>query len=138
MSRRRFRSETPRPRAEPVRFLADEDCDGAVVRALTAAGHDVLTARQVSPAADDDVIIARAFQEHRVLITEDADFGRLVFLKGAGNHGVIFTRFPAPARSILVAAVVAAVAQHGSALETAFTVIQPGRVRIRRPPDRAP
>ena len=126
------------PLADPVRFLADEDCDGSVVRALGAAGHDVLPARQLAPSADDDVVVAAAFRERRVLITEDADFGRLVYRQGAGNHGVIFTRFPSRARSMLAASVVAVVVTYGAALETAFTVIQPGRVRVRHHPPRSP
>lgn len=39
-----------------MRFLADESCDFAVVRALRAAGHDVLTARDVKPGGAKDLI----------------------------------------------------------------------------------
>jgi len=39
-----------------VRFLADESCDFAVVRALRGAGHDVSAVTELSPAAKDDAL----------------------------------------------------------------------------------
>jgi len=54
-----------------VRFLADESCDFAVVRALRAAGHDVLAVAEVDPRSDDDNVLALATRENRVLLTED-------------------------------------------------------------------
>lgn len=61
-----------------MRFLADESCDFAVVRALREAGHDVLAIREVSPRAEDSAVVDRAHREERVLLTEDKDFGQLV------------------------------------------------------------
>jgi hypothetical protein len=50
-----------------VRFLADESCDFAVVRALRNAGHDVLAVSEISPRADDAQILNLAFQQERIL-----------------------------------------------------------------------
>jgi len=54
-----------------MRFLADESCDFAVVRALREAGHDVLAIREVSPRAEDSAVVDRAHREERLLLTED-------------------------------------------------------------------
>jgi predicted nuclease of predicted toxin-antitoxin system len=62
-----------------VRFLSDESCDQNVARALRAAGHDVLDVAAIAPTADDDVVMARARDDERVLLTEDRDFGQLVY-----------------------------------------------------------
>jgi len=40
-----------------VRFLADESCDFAVVRALRAVGHDVAAIAEISARATDEVVI---------------------------------------------------------------------------------
>lgn len=40
-----------------MRFLTDENCDFAVVRALRAAGHDVLAVAEISPRAEDERVI---------------------------------------------------------------------------------
>ena len=52
-----------------MRFLADECCDAALVDTLRADGHDVLYVVETMSGAEDDVILARAFSEHRVLLT---------------------------------------------------------------------
>ena len=36
-----------------MRFLADESCDFAVIRALRANGHDVIAVSEVTPRAED-------------------------------------------------------------------------------------
>ena len=72
-----------------MRFLADESCDFAVVRALHATGHDVLAVAEIAPRADDAHVIRLAVSQQRVLLTEDKDFGQLVFAHGTRAHGVV-------------------------------------------------
>ena len=62
-----------------VRLLADENCDFAVVRALRKAGHDFVAISEVAPRVNDEVVITRCVCERRLLLTEDKDFGQLVF-----------------------------------------------------------
>ena len=68
-----------------MRFVADESCDFAIVRALRATGHDVLAIAEVSPRADDEIVLRLASDETRVLLTEDTDFGELVYVEGPRN-----------------------------------------------------
>jgi predicted nuclease of predicted toxin-antitoxin system len=117
-----------------MRFLADESCDFAVVRALRAADHDVLSVSESCPGADDEVVIGLASQEGRVLLTEDKDFGRLVFANRRARGGVVLLRFPARARKQVAKAVVDLATRHGERLLGKFSVVQPGRVRISRGP----
>jgi len=51
-----------------VRFLADESCDFAVVRALRAVRHDVVAIAEISPRATDEVVMEHAIRD--VLILE--------------------------------------------------------------------
>lgn len=60
-----------------LHFLADESCDFAVVRALRAAGYDVLAVGEVITRSDDRELIEQAARERRILLTEDKDFGWL-------------------------------------------------------------
>lgn len=110
--------------------MADESCDVAVVRALRSAGHDVVAVRDVHPGALDEDVIALATKDSRILLTEDKDFGQLVFASAAGSAGVIFLRFPATARSDIARTVVEAIARHGQRIAGSFAVLQPGRIRI--------
>ena len=45
---------------------------------LTNLGHDVVSVRDRNPGAADDALLALAYEEERVLVTEDKDFGELV------------------------------------------------------------
>ncbi len=40
----------------------------------------------------DDAILAKAYSENWILITNDKDFGEMVFREKRPNHGVIFLR----------------------------------------------
>ena len=113
-----------------MRFLADDSCDFAAVRALRTAGHNVIAVAEISPRADDERVLELAVRGRRVLLTEDKDFGQLVFADRRATAGVVLLRFPAPARSRLGDAVVELVEAHGSELVRRFVVLQPGRVRF--------
>jgi predicted nuclease of predicted toxin-antitoxin system len=117
-----------------MRFLADESFDFDVVRALRSAGHDVQAVAEISPRAADSDVVDLAVKENKLLLTEDKDFGRLVFADHRASGGVILLRFPAGARQEAPKAVVSVVATHGTKLNGCFTVVQPGRVRIRAHP----
>jgi predicted nuclease of predicted toxin-antitoxin system len=116
-----------------MRFLADESCDFAVVRALRAAG-DVLCISESTPRAEDAEVIGLALHEERILLTEDKDFGRLVYSHGQQTLGVIFLRFPTFARRQISKDVVNLVKQQGEKLAGSFITLQPGRIRISRAP----
>ncbi len=117
-----------------ARFLADESCDFAVVRALREAGFDVVAVVEHSPGATDDQVIGLSVSEGRVLLTEDKDFGQLVFAANRESAGVVLIRFPASARGALGARVVETIQRQEARLSGAFVVLQPHRTRITRLP----
>lgn len=116
------------------RFLADESCDFAIVRAMRIAGYDVTAIAETTPGASDQVVIALAGAAQRVLLTEDTDFGELVYAHAHAFSGVILLRFPARARAQLAAQVLQFLERAQDDLRTAFVVLQPGRARIGRSP----
>jgi predicted nuclease of predicted toxin-antitoxin system len=117
-----------------MKFLADENCDFAVVRALRAAGYDVLAVAELTPRAKDSTVIRIARDDERVLLTEDKDFGQLVYAGGHRTSGVILLRYPAPARGQLAKDVVKFVKKQSESISGGFVVMQPGQIRIRRAP----
>lgn len=118
-----------------MKFLADECCDYAAVRALREAGHQVETISELAPEAEDEQVMELAASEGRVLVTEDKDFGQLVYAAARHASGVILLRFPGNARSAIGPAVVSAVARLGENLYGSFVVVRPGTLRISRSPD---
>ena len=69
-----------------MRFLADESCDFAVVRALRAAGHDVVAVAEGALRGSSDVeVIALAKDNRRILVPEVLD---LVASPGETLYGI--------------------------------------------------
>lgn len=77
-----------------MNFLADESCDFAVVRELRAPGHDIQAVADIARGAKDADVVRLAREGRRVLLTEDKDFGRIVYAGGQGDIGVVLFRFP--------------------------------------------
>jgi predicted nuclease of predicted toxin-antitoxin system len=117
-----------------VRFLADESCDASVVRVLRAHDHDVTSILETAPGATDQAVLGIAPAEGRVLLTEDKDFGELVYSAGARAVGVILIRFPAPARPALCVSILELINERRADLDGRFVVVEPGRVRVSRLP----
>lgn len=116
-----------------MRLLADESCDFAVVRALRAADHDVVAVAELARGLDDAAVLELAVTQRRLLLTEDKDFGQWVFAEKRASAGVVLLRYSARARREILTGVVQLVNRRGDALAGSFVVMQPGRVRIRRP-----
>jgi predicted nuclease of predicted toxin-antitoxin system len=113
-----------------MRFLADESGDSIIIRTLREAGHEVLAVVEITPRVEDSNVIKLARREKRILLTEDKDFGQLVFAHGEKTLGVLFLRFPFPARDQIARDVSDLIMQQGEKGIGCFVTIQPGRIRI--------
>jgi hypothetical protein len=69
-------------------------------------------------------------------MTEDKDFGWLVYSSGLASDGVILIRYPTSIRASLSSTVLSLIEEHGERLRGAFVVVQPGHIRIERLPAR--
>ncbi|MGD9892141.1 MAG: DUF5615 family PIN-like protein [Dehalococcoidia bacterium] len=121
---------------DPLRFLADESCSPAVIRALRADGHNVHALSEVTRRTVDELVIAQAAADGRILLTEDKDFGWLVFVKRENSAGVVLMRFPQNLRRGMAETVRQVVRHHGDLLQGAFVIIRPGVVRFGQQPPR--
>ncbi|MGH9445080.1 MAG: DUF5615 family PIN-like protein [Terriglobia bacterium] len=113
-----------------MNFVADESCAGPVIRALREAGHDVVAIAEIAKGTADEQVMERALSERRILITEDRDFGELVYARRHPSAGIILVKFHSRARGAKAATVVEAVAKLDARLLDAFAVVEPGRVRV--------
>jgi predicted nuclease of predicted toxin-antitoxin system len=76
-----------------MRFLVDENVATTVIRKLRQRGHDVLSAKESMLSEADDVILARAQTEERIVVTHDKDFGELAFRSQLpASFGIILFR----------------------------------------------
>lgn len=97
---------------------------------LIDLGHDVLSGVEIDPRASDETLLALANREQRVLITEDKDFGELVFVRRLPHPCII--RFVDMQVAEKVAAMRELLEQHADAIhEGALIVVTRRRMRIR-------
>jgi predicted nuclease of predicted toxin-antitoxin system len=119
-----------------MRFLADENFPGDAVEALRRTGHDVLWVRTAAPGSKDEDVLAWAVREGRVLLTFDLDFGELAWRSRLpASSGVVLFRLRMPAAEEAGRTLADRLAERAD-WAGHFSVIEPGRVRMRVFPDR--
>jgi len=98
--------------------------------ALVGSGHDVLSAVEGNPSAADEDLLALALEEERVLVTEDKDFGELVFVRRLPHPCIIrFVDMPVAEK---VAAMQELIGHYAEAMQDgALIVVTQNRIRVR-------
>ena len=83
-----------------MNFLIDSSLSPQVAEKLREAGHDSVHVRRYGiHKAEDEVVIARAIQEDRVLVAADTDFAAALSGRQVGKLSVILFKRPAPRRA---------------------------------------
>ena len=114
-----------------MQFVVDESTGAAVADYLRSLGHDVLAVAEQMPQADDSDILDRAASEGRILITNDKDFGELVYSSGRVHRGVILLRLHDESSSNRVRMVKVILERYADRLADRFIVATEGGIRIR-------
>lgn len=119
-----------------------EQCASSLTKAVTLRSSGPsgvlammsLAVSEHSSRAEDSDVIQMALSEERIVLTEDKDFGQLVYASGQQSQGIILIRFPAKARATLPGAITKLAQDVGEDLVEAFVVVRPGRIRITHGP----
>lgn len=112
-----------------MNFLVDECTGPAVARWLRDAGHDAVSVTECMSGSDDELVIERAARERRVLVTNDKDFGELVFKKSKQHSGVIVLRLQDESPSAKIAAIAHVLESYGEQLSLGFFSVTETRIR---------
>jgi len=105
-----------------VRWVADECVDAALVSQLRGGGHDLLYVAEIASGATDAEVLRRARNDSRLLLTEDKDFGELLFRLKLAVPGLVLLKW---------ARLEAAIGQFGDKLFGRYLVIEDTRFRSR-------
>lgn len=121
-----------------MKFLVDMALSPDLAAWLCANAHDALhaSAMGLSEAADD-VILARAAQEQRILVTADLDFPRLMALFAVRSPGLILFRggeFSARETEALLSRVLGQMSEQE--LDRSIVIVERSRIRKRPLPIR--
>jgi predicted nuclease of predicted toxin-antitoxin system len=113
-----------------LRFLVDESVSADVTDYLRSVGQDVLSIAEVERGAVDENILARAVTERRILITNDKDFGEIVFRSGQAHHGVLLLRLRNESAANQVQTIAALMRQFPDYITGQFAVVKEDSLRI--------
>ncbi|MCY7345316.1 MAG: DUF5615 family PIN-like protein [Pyrinomonadaceae bacterium] len=115
-----------------MNLLADESVDRQIVERLRQDGHDVLYVAEVEPSISDNIVFDRANEKSALLVTGDKDFGEIVFRDNRlSSGGVVLLRLVGLSAEKKVEIVSEALQTHGAEFANRFSVVAPGRIRIR-------
>jgi predicted nuclease of predicted toxin-antitoxin system len=114
-----------------VYWLADECVSAPLVAFLRGLGHDVLYVAQSASGLRDTDVIELASIEKRLLLTEDKDFGDLVFRRERKVPGVVLMRIGSENSELKTMQLAAAIERYGEGRLGRYVVIKEGRFRVR-------
>jgi predicted nuclease of predicted toxin-antitoxin system len=116
----------------PLCFIADENIETEIVDALRELGHDTIHVAHTMPGAEDEEILLYAYDRGCILITNDKDFGELVFRQKKTTAGVILLRLPGIEPSVKAELLTRVMVAHAGKFRGAFVVLNPNAIRIRK------
>lgn len=111
------------------KFLIDESVEYGIVKFLRENNFDVLAVAEDFFSASDVNVLSIAEKKKRILITNDKDFGELVFKERKGSHGVILIRMPFNTTEEKIVKLDQALKPKATQLIKLFTVITEKRTR---------
>jgi len=114
-----------------VKFFADENVESQIVEYLRLSGNDVVYITEISPGATDNTVLELAKKEKRILITNDKDFGEIVFLQRKATAGIVLMRFDNEDSSVKIASLKTLLNKYNKKMANHFVVIDEERIRIR-------
>ena len=117
-----------------MKFLLDQNAERRLALFLRNLGHDVkVVAIDFPPAIPDDEVLAQAYKEQRIIITNDkGDFGKLIFRSLHPHAGVIlFRRMRSGDMEIKLERLTYVLKAYANRLNH-FLVVTPTTVRIRK------
>ena len=115
-----------------MNLLADESVDRQIVERLRQDGHDVLYVAEVEPSISDSIVFDRANEKSALLVTGDKDFGEIVFRDNRlSSGGVVLLRLAGLSAEKKAEIVSEAFQTHGADFPSYFSVVAPGKIRIR-------
>ena len=114
-----------------MKFFADECCDAGLVVSLRAAGYDVTYVAEQYAGSSDDEVLTIAHNERRILLTEDKDFGELVYRFRKPSAGIVLIRIDVRERHMKWPRLKSLIEKYEDRLHGHFVVIHSNKYRFR-------
>ncbi len=113
-------------------IIADENIEQEIIAFLRAQKLNVYSVLESDPGINDNQVIELAKSKGGVLITQDKDFGSLVFAHKIGDLRIILLRFSALDLSAILEPLYRAIIDVRAINFPVFITLTPNKVRVRK------
>jgi predicted nuclease of predicted toxin-antitoxin system len=114
-----------------MKFLVDENVGFTITNYLLEQGFDVKSVSELFPSRDDIFIIKTAYNEGRIIITNDKDFGYLIFKMQLPPPAIILFRIKDESPDEKINAIKNVLLLPEEKIQNHFIVIDEKKIRIR-------
>lgn len=115
-----------------MKLLADESIESEIVAALRRAGHEVADIKEFSPGIEDAEVLSLANELNAIVITNDKDFGELIYRDLQSSKGIILLRFGKLEIAERIELSTGVLDEHEIAMFGTFTVVTTTGITIRK------
>jgi len=115
-----------------MRFLVDECTGPHVARWLNGEGYETFSVFDEARGMADPDVLEKALSENWILITNDKDFGEMVFRERRPHHGVIFLRLNDERSTNKIDVIRRLLAKHSDKIADRFVIVTETKVRFAR------
>ncbi len=112
-------------------ILADENVYGLIIKTLREAGIEVYSVYESQRGISDMQISKFSLDPPRIILTEDKDFGDLVFAYKQKPTGVILLRYTFPETPEITRILINLLQTRGNELFGRFVTVTVKKIRIR-------
>ena len=116
-----------------MRFLLDENVGPSVALWLAAMEHNAASVHLDARGMSDREIIRKSYEEDRILITCDKDFGDLVFRERRPHRGVVLLRLEDYRPAAIAPVLGKLLDEHADRLSGRFVVVTDDQTRFAGP-----
>lgn len=113
-----------------MRFLVDECTGPQVAQWLRDQGFEVYSVFDNARGSTDSAILAKAFSENWILITNDRDFGEMVSRERRSHRGIVFLRLLDERSASKIFAIRRLLQNYADQLTDNFVVVTESQVRF--------
>ncbi len=113
-------------------ILADENVDVEIISKLRSLRFNVISVLESYSGINDEEVLRIANLHKSVVLTEDKDFGELIYRKKRANYGIILIRLSNLSREERVELVINILKINFEKLKMSFSVISNQGLRIKK------
>ena len=113
-------------------IIFDENIEEHWIQLTKKANLDYFSIRESKPGITDKEVIEIAKSKKWLIVTEDKDFGELIFSYGIKDVSVIFMRYDQPQYSQIEHYFINCLLEYIENPRTCFITISKNKIRIRR------